>query len=80
MNPEPINQAILNAINQVLGIEAEEITLETDFQLDLNATPNELEDIKESIETQLDIQLPALDAQNSITVGDLQTLVDDSLL
>jgi acyl carrier protein len=73
-------QVIFNIIANILGVEAADITLESDFLLDFNATPADMKDIKSSIETTLDITLPEFDEEPPITIGDLMELVEDSLL
>ncbi|OGV96405.1 hypothetical protein A2W24_04725 [Microgenomates group bacterium RBG_16_45_19] len=77
---QPLNPAISTTVSQVLGIEPQEIQLATDFHLDLNASPEDLNHIKNHLEQQLDITLPAFEPGHPATVADLQTLVDDSLL
>ena len=73
-------QVIFNIIANILGVEATDITLESDFLLDFNATPADMNDIKSSIESTLDITLPEFDEEPPITIGDLMELVEDSLL
>lgn len=80
MTDQIINEVIVKAIGDVLGVENDEISLTTDFHLDLNASNDEIADIKTIIATQLDITLPDVPPEDTPTVGDLQTLVDDSSL
>ena len=73
-------QVIFNIIANILGVESSDITLESDFLLDFNATPTDINDIKVSIEAALDITLPDYDEEPPVTIGDLMELVEDSLL
>jgi len=71
---------IFTIIANVLGIEASEITPASDFLLDFNASPKDMEDIKAAIEGTLDVILPEFDEETPLTVANLMELVEDSLL
>ena len=73
-------QVIFTIIANTLGVEPTDITLESDFLLDFNATQTDMNDIKSSIETALDITLSEFDEEPPVTIGDLMELVEDSLL
>jgi acyl carrier protein len=76
----PQYDTIIKIIEETLGVEATDITPQSDFYLDLNATPEELEKIKVSLETTLDIILPELNQESLTTVADLAELVEDQSL
>jgi acyl carrier protein len=76
----PQYDTIIKIIEETLGVEAADITPQSDFYLDLNATPEELEKIKVSLETSLDIILPELNQESLTTVADLAELVEDQSL
>ena len=80
MEDQTINLVINKTIGDVLGIEPADLHSDTDFHLDLNASPEELEDIKNLLETQLDIVLPPFTAADPATLRDLHALVEDSML
>jgi acyl carrier protein len=72
---------IFDIIANILGVEPSDITPSSDFLLDLNATPDDMNKIKTEIESSLDVMLPEFDEETSpIIVSDLLELVEDSLL
>ncbi len=74
------NQAVLTIIAEILGVEPSDITEDAEFILDLNATPEDIKNIKLSLESTLDISLEEFEQQENLTVGEVQEMVEDSLL
>ncbi len=72
-------QTVLTIIAEVLGVEPADITEDADFTLDLNATPDDLNKIKSSLEQKMDIILPEFN-QEDLVVSELLGMVEDSLL
>lgn len=73
-------QVVFTIIAEVLGVEPADITEEADFTLDLNATPDDLDNMKHNLEETLDIILPDIKLETEFTVINLLDLVEDSLL
>lgn len=73
-------QLINHVIANTLGVEEDEIVPEADFRLDLNATTEELEEVRTKLEELLEISLPGFSDDYPATVGDLYMLVEDSSL
>lgn len=73
-------QTIKATIVSILGVDESEVVPEAEFQLDLNATPEELAAIKVSLEEALDIVLPDFEPDAPATVEDLENLVNDATL
>ena len=73
------NHTVLTIIAEILGVEPEDITHDADFILDLNATPEDINQIKQRLEASLDISLPEFNTSELI-VSHLLEMVEDSLL
>ena len=71
---------IKSTIANNLGTDQDDISPEAEFQLDLNATPEEMQKIKIELERMLDIELPEFEENYPETVNDLYEMVDDALL
>ena len=57
-------------IGEVLNVEADEITMETNFVDDLGADSLDIFQIIMGIEEEFDIEIANEDAENIVTVGD----------
>lgn len=73
-------QLINHVIANTLGVDEEEISPEADFRLDLNATAEELEEVRVKLEEMLEISLPVFNDELPATVEELYMLVEDSSL
>ncbi len=63
---------------EVVGIEPDELTSETDFEADLNIDRDDLADLFVAVEDEFDISLDA-GIRGVHTLEDLETLVEDLL-
>jgi acyl carrier protein len=72
-------QTVLTIIAEILGVEPADISEDADFTLDLNATPEDIQKMKLTLEESLDILLPDLNPTD-LLVSDLLGMVEDSLL
>jgi acyl carrier protein len=76
-----IDTQLKNIIINTLGADEAEVVAEADFVLDLNATEDELMEIKHQLEEQLAITLPIESAELfPRTVAELAELVNDACL
>jgi len=75
-----LTKTIKTVIMNTLGVEEEDVTSQAHFQLDLNATMDEMEEIKTELEERLDISLPDFTEESPATVEELEALVYDSTL
>jgi len=80
MSDANLDKIIINTIVNTLGVEEDTLLPESHFQLDLNATPEEMAEIKSTLEDKLDISLPDFEPETPETVEDLKALVYDSTL
>jgi acyl carrier protein len=71
---------VFTIIANTLGVDITDVTLDSDFTLDLNATPDDLRTIKLEIENNFEIVLPESEDEEVTTVGSLMEVVEDSLL
>lgn len=72
---------VFTIIANTLGVDVSDVTLEADFTLDLNATPDDIDTIKAAIENTFEIVLPEPSEDEDLaTVGNLMEVVEDSLL
>lgn len=77
MDPNKLKAIISNT----LGVEAEEFHPEAHFLLDFNASPKELMEIKNQVESEFDITLPFNDIDEfPETYEELELIVHDSCL
>jgi acyl carrier protein len=76
-----IDQTIIKTLVNVLGVDESEVIPEADFRLDLNATGEELMEIKHQLEDELEISLP-IDSSETFptTVVELTEIVHDACL
>lgn len=76
-----IDTQLKTIIIEILGADEAEVTAEADFLLDLNATEEELMEIKHQLEEQLAITL-AIESADVFpkTVAELAELVNDACL
>ena len=72
---------VIAIISSVLGADEEDILSESEFEIDLHANLEEINEIKKQIEQLYDIVLP-FDDENAFpdTVGELLDMVHDSCL
>lgn len=72
---------VFTIIANTLGVDVSDVTLEADFVLDLNATPDDIQNIRAAIENTFEIVLPETSEDEEInTVENLMEIVEDSLL
>lgn len=62
---------IKNLISEQLGIDAEEVTIESSFIDDLGADSLDIVELIMALETEFDLEIPDEDAEKISTVGDV---------
>ena len=70
MNPDAILEKVKEVIVEQLGVEDENIKLDTSFIDDLGADSLDVLEIVMGIEEEFGIQVPTDEAQSIVTVGD----------
>lgn len=66
-----IFKKVKNIISEQLGIDAEEITMESSFIDDLGADSLDVVELIMALETEFDLEIPDEDAEKIATVGDV---------
>lgn len=66
-----ILKKVKNIISEQLGIDAEEITMESSFMDDLGADSLDIVELIMALETEFDLEIPDEDAEKISTVGDV---------
>ncbi|MTK14121.1 MAG: acyl carrier protein [Clostridiaceae bacterium] len=62
---------IKNLISEQLGIDAEEVTMESSFVDDLGADSLDIVELIMALETEFDLEIPDEDAEKITTVSDV---------
>ncbi|MBC2578953.1 acyl carrier protein [Clostridium sp. DJ247] len=62
---------IQNIISDQLGIDTEEVTMESSFVDDLGADSLDIVELIMALETEFDLEIPDEDAEKIATVGDV---------
>lgn len=78
MAKENIYERVKELIAEQLGIEEEEITLESSFVDDLGADSLDIVELIMAIEEEFDIEIPDEDAEKMITVNDAVAYVKEN--
>lgn len=71
MNPDAILEKVKEVIVEQLGVEEEEVKLETSFIDDLGADSLDIVELIMTLEEEFDIQIPDEEAEKISTVGDV---------
>lgn len=66
-----ILKKVKNIVSEQLGIDAEEITMESSFMDDLGADSLDIVELIMALETEFDLEIPDEDAEKISTVGDV---------
>ena len=66
-----ILKKIKNIISEQLGVDQEEITMESSFMDDLGADSLDIVELVMALETEFDLEIPDEDAEKISTVGDV---------
>ncbi|KGK88478.1 MULTISPECIES: acyl carrier protein [Clostridium] len=66
-----IFKKVKNIISEQLGIDAEEISMESSFVDDLGADSLDVVELIMALETEFDLEIPDEEAENINTVGDI---------
>ncbi|WP_097025527.1 acyl carrier protein [Clostridium peptidivorans] len=66
-----IFKKVKNIISEQLGIDAEEITMESSFVDDLGADSLDIVELIMALETEFDLEIPDEEAESINTVGDI---------
>ena len=67
-------------IAEIFGVEVDEVTPKSSFHLDFNASPEDMNQLKEQLDQVLDITLPELTPTSPATISDLLIMIEDTLL
>lgn len=80
MTDPQLEAVIKQVVVSTLGVDEEDVINDSHFQLDFNATNDDMQTIKEQLEQQLDITLPDFTKESPATISDLYNIVYDSTL
>ncbi|OOB77753.1 MAG: acyl carrier protein [Epulopiscium sp. Nuni2H_MBin003] len=73
-----IFEKLQEIIADKLGIETEEVKMESDLREDLEADSLDVVDIVMSIEEEFDVTVPSEDEESLKTVGDVVKFIEDN--
>jgi len=69
-------EKVLQVVSEQLGVNVEDLTVETSFKDDLNADSLDLFQIIMSLEEEFGIEIPNEDAEKILTIGDALKYVE----
>lgn len=79
MTKEQILETVTSILVEQLGVEAEEIHLESHFIDDLNADSLDIVELVMAMEQEFGLSIPDEEAENIKTVGDAVEYIKDNL-
>ncbi len=79
MTREEIFDKVKSILAEELGVEAENIEMDSDFIDDLNADSLDIVDLVLDLENEFDITIPDEEAERIKTVGDAVEYIESSL-
>ena len=68
---------VTRIINEQLGVDEDEITLDASFVEDLGADSMDLVEFAMAFESEFDMEIPEEDVENIVTVGDAVTYIQN---
>ncbi len=73
-----IFQKVVDKVTEQLGIDAEEVTLESSFIEDLGADSLDIVELLMALEEEFDIEIPDEEAEKLVTVSDVVEYIKNS--
>ena len=72
-------EKVRDILCELLDIDADEVTLDTDLVKDLGADSLDLVDFVTTLEDEFDKEIPDEDVENIKTIGDIVSYIENSL-
>ena len=79
MNPDAILEKVKEVIVEQLGVEEDNIKLDTSFIDDLGADSLDIVELIMALEEEFDLEIPDNDAEKVVTVGDVVEYIKDNV-
>lgn len=79
MSTEEILEKVVEIVTEKLGVDAEEVTLDSDLTEDLGADSLDLVDLVMALEDEFGVKVEDEDVENIATIGDIVNYISKEL-
>lgn len=79
MSAEEILEKVVEIVTEKLGVDAEEVTLDSDLTEDLGADSLDLVDLVMAFEDEFGVKVEDEDVENIVTIGDIVDYISKEL-